>query len=576
MGTKVILSCAAKVLAAVFFTACSLDAGVPVEGNLVPLQLSLSLQSAPETRSVVEVTQSNQLFRGIQDIVLLPFSKEGVVSAGDRVLGPCDNLENIIDLRAGNNSCLYERKWVPRGTASFLFFGKARPYSGRKSVEGSLLSSGFTEGTAGEIAFSPDPILSEEPSSEKIQVILDWLNRVAQSVYGSYYWSSLNSNNYYYGELANIFSSFTNGGNIMAGSSESLRRMVSIIYDRVEAVPNRNTTVRYLKAVILNNILSNGVTRYNGTLSLPGTMSGYPGDGLPEGAAAIRWNGSRFVAGEDTGALLSRLDRFCYPMSLWYYVNSRINTTTNDSNTYLYLNDNVYGGSTYDTWSKVLGVYEHSPGVVEPETLGAALVDPVKYGVGMLEVTLKKSQGNWLVDRSGTYVSVGGTMFPLNGIIVGEQRVQGFNFSPIGEEDYSLYDTEFSGQSYLSSTAAENPIQTLVLESVEDAVIHFALEFINNSSSSFAGATGNILPGSNFYLFGNLRLDDLPDEQRIRDGELVRKVFEKDRKVSVSVWVTSLRDAYNNVPDMRDPQLQLGVVADIDWLMPEPAEIPLF
>ena len=37
-----------------------------------------------------------------------------------------------------------------------------------------------------------------------------------------------------------------------------------------------------------------------------------------------------------------------------------------------------------------------------------------------------------------------------------------------------------------------------------------------------------------------------------------------------------LAKAYNVVPELRDPQLQIGIEAVMDWVQVTPAEIPMY
>ena len=39
--------------------------------------------------------------------------------------------------------------------------------------------------------------------------------------------------------------------------------------------------------------------------------------------------------------------------------------------------------------------------------------------------------------------------------------------------------------------------------------------------------------------------------------------------------MNDLANAYNTVPDLRDPQLELGVVAEMDWIQVTPGGIKL-
>ncbi|MDI9551134.1 MAG: hypothetical protein QM324_05440 [Bacteroidota bacterium] len=553
----------------------------------VPVLFSLSLPASPATRATDEVTQVDSVFRGIENITLIPFATHGAIAAGDERLAHCDGLENITSLYPNNNSKLYERKWMPRYTSSFLFYGTANAISGKKEEDGSLIASGLDGKTPAEISFSPDPILQQPVSGETEAALLAYLNGIAYVEYTYWWWQTITSTWVEFiqdgpatSPLIDIFYTFTNQEKLMAGSSESLRSHVEWLYTELQSL-NLNwlsQRERNLRTAILNAILSQGVILdANSRIVFPTNMSGYPGDGLPAGSAAVRWDGSQFVAGEATGALLAQTDRYCYPIRLWYYTNSRINTTENESKTYSFLNNNVYSdGSTYSTWQMILSQYEKAPGSIRPETVGAALINPVQYGPGLLEITLNRLPTANLPDRNNQTVKVNHTLFPVTGLIIGGQRVQNFGFTPTGQEDYYIYDTKFSATAYLSNTVPAVPLRTLVLESIEDAVIHFAVELQNNTDQEFEGATGRILPGSRFYLLGKLDLNDLTDAERMREGVLVRRVFEQDRKTSVTLDVTTLANAYNAVPDLREPQLQIGVTAYIDWVMSTPAIVPLY
>jgi hypothetical protein len=102
--------------------------------------------------------------------------------------------------------------------------------------------------------------------------------------------------------------------------------------------------------------------------------------------------------------------------------------------------------------------------------------------------------------------------------------------------------------------------------------IHFALELTNNTGVDFEGATGTILDGSKFYLLGTLD----PKLASSKPDDMGNYVFYKAHRTPVTMIIDSLKDAYNSVPDLRDPQLQIGVVATIDWKMPTPPNIPLY
>ena len=81
-----------------------------------------------------------------------------------------------------------------------------------------------------------------------------------------------------------------------------------------------------------------------------------------------------------------------------------------------------------------------------------------------------------------------------------------------------------------------------------------ALEFLNNSGKAFRGNEGDLIPnGCKFYLVGKLEVNN------------PQKVFEQDKITTASFNIKSLKGAYNVVPDLRLPALELGLSVDLKW-----------
>jgi len=275
--------------------------------------------------------------------------------------------------------------------------------------------------------------------------------------------------------------------------------------------------------------------------------------------------------------MLAPIDHYCYPIGLWYYANSNIRTS--ESRDYASLSSVYTGTEAATSWTGTDGVlskYSPTNGFVGHRTLSIALEKPVRYAVGMLELTLQKTSSADLRDYLHHVVEVNGTQFPVTGLILGGQEPQSFDFTASGSEAFYVYDTCFDNQAYLSSTQNTVPLRTLAVESAREAIIHFALELQNNGATSFVGATGRVLPGSKFYLLGELNLASLSQEERTIDGEFRDKVFEKNRKTVANVSVTSLRDAYTIIPDLRQPQLQIGLSVQFNWTLSTPTNVPIF
>ena len=106
-------------------------------------------------------------------------------------------------------------------------------------------------------------------------------------------------------------------------------------------------------------------------------------------------------------------------------------------------------------------------------------------------------------------------------------------------------------------------VPTLVLETAVDKPVHFALEFKNTTGYTRYCQQGDILPRCKFYLAGTL------------DPPIGGSVFSQDHKTTVSIRIESLRNAYNTVPDLHDPQLEIGIETEMKWTQITPQSIIL-
>ena len=103
--------------------------------------------------------------------------------------------------------------------------------------------------------------------------------------------------------------------------------------------------------------------------------------------------------------------------------------------------------------------------------------------------------------------------------------------------------------------------------------VHYALEFQNNSGSAFYGVNGcTINPGSKFYLIGILNLQEATNNT----GETISSVFLQDHITEAVITVKGLAKSYNTVPELRDPQLEIGVQTEMKWVESTPAHIPMY
>lgn len=319
-------------------------------------------------------------------------------------------------------------------------------------------------------------------------------------------------------------------------------------------------------------------------------LRGFPGNmGLPEGCVAIQWDGSKFVViSEGTYDIhLAPMDRFCYPPSLWYYVNSQVSVAkmlgSEASESVAESNIAAWYKNTSAAWSNILDQYnagERRLGpVVKKGAVSVAINDPMQYGVALLKLNLAKTTSSILEDKDHADVNVNNSNFPMTAVIVAGQHKQNFDFSPLTGNEYYVYDnmplSETRGTlSWItnSGSVTNSPSYTMLLQSLQEEDVIICIEFQNNSNTTFRGETGYIVPGSKFYMYGRIEYNNGTGV----DKSLVKSVFQQDYITEVTLNVNSLEHAYNCIPDLQDPQLEVGVEISVDWILATPTNVPLY
>jgi hypothetical protein len=304
--------------------------------------------------------------------------------------------------------------------------------------------------------------------------------------------------------------------------------------------------------------------------------NGFPASiGLPDGAAVIRWSDAAFKPQVITTTLadINGIDRYAYPAELYYYGNSRIRTSSIDKRKEKY---------TDREWTAILNDYEYADGVVSTSTTSVAIKEPLQYGVAHVQIILKKTDSSTLKDADGTDIPVetlGFANFPVTGIVIGGQLPVGFDFTPTtaypvySEADMKfIYDNQLPMPTlYLSSSAdATQPINTLALQTYDNKKVPVALEFMNKSGMDFKGLGGSVLNGTKFYLVGEIDPEQFKDDSRT---EIRDRVFTQDYTTTLNIKVTGLEKAYNVVPNLLSPRLEMGIELVPKWVATTPDEV---
>lgn len=398
---------------------------------------------------------------------------------------------------------------------------------------------------------------------------------------------------------------------VMAGSSVNIVAHVNSLLDKLNHTTyEEGTAEATLKESIINNIEK---TSYSKTIDetsrtmtltfenhqLKGFGFIYPNIGLPDGAAALRWVKSEtsseyeFEPRIETTTLdnINNISRFSYPAELFYYVNSRIDTSNRT------VGEEVYNSSP--NWAAVCSQYQYQPGTVTIDTKSVAIHDPLQYAVGRLKMTMvAETTTKTLKDAADISVPLTNPetnepSFPLTGVIVCNQHPVDFNFKPVlvngvasHVDDRFIYDSQVKKSDntycYLTTTEESDIPSTLVLQTYDTGEgndkkgseeVTIVMEFLNQSGQAFEGKNCIIYPDTKFYLIG--KVDPLEATSSTETPESKGRVFTQDHVTTVNTKVQSLANAYNVLPDLIGGRLELGVELVSSWVQAETTNVIL-
>ncbi len=319
-------------------------------------------------------------------------------------------------------------------------------------------------------------------------------------------------------------------------------------------------------------------------------MINYPNDiELPDGVARMMYNKTnhRFEmkmtsvdnltnAKEDFYRAFGVTDvyAFAYPLPLYYRGVSMIKTSEEKEE------EHYVDGEA--EWSEILSQYDDGTEVVN-STKSVVMTDPVQYGVARLDINVRTSGENLLDGEKNANhkVLIGSNNFPITSVLISGQRAVGWDFNPIkeGEDltEYVVYDRHVNSDIYLTHLTGDEYVpvtSTLVLpssaysSSVEEAQqqVRVAIECENKSGVVFTGVNGQLIAQNcKFYLIGQLPLSELTEGKRF---------FQQDHVTTLNLTVNSLENAYNTIPNLRAPLLELGIVID-NWILATPTNVKL-
>lgn len=624
---------------ALSMAACSSDDEVaqqPQDLGVVKTSFNISVPGSPKTRMSdyrvqYHATGEDPTFLGIDSIELIPFGKGGEIAASDVRLGanltlgmtgatPAIQKNNSINALNpnGTRSQYYRDVEVPIGTKSFLFYGRAPQKAAIADatidqINGCLFkkSAGLTDQTPATMEFQLRNIYTAKTTPTLAQNLVDYLNSIANAS------NTVDGTTYKWSDATNMYNGMYNAFITMkAGASANVQALVQRLYNELKDV--ENSTATGIKNAITNSTYVSAVST-DGVLTFTNDVGGdlktkancYPASlNLPDGAAIIGWNPDAETPGFEVkttptnlGLSVAALTDYTYPASLYYRGNSQISVDNQNTHAADYTSTDVTSwdamdGTAYASTS-LLGKYPTHQGTVAINTKSIAIEEQIQYAVARLDLQVGATTANlpyntteWDAtanEGAGAYVNktvaVGTDAFQVTGILVGGQKAVDFEFHPIANATAkTIYDNQIvtetadaytAATKYLSTTMAD-VMRTLVLECDDDEV-KFAIEFKNNSGVDFVGRDGIVANGCKFYLIGAIKKNPGEGEGTVTyptSGQ-VSKIFLQDYYTTVKASVSSLVNAYNVIPDLRAPKLELGLSVDLTWQQANTYEVPL-
>ena len=580
---------AIALVGAVGFTACSSDDDLTApqnptfDGESVKTQFAINIPYAggKDTRMSEDATQgdgASASFNGMQSIYLLPLTATG---SGASTFNSIIPLPAFTGFEVGSsNYKLYNDVNVPVGTTHFLFYGiggQTIPSDASGKFANGILNSTLpTTASAGDVKFNLERILTGTEFRTPQTKLLDVLNNVAKANIdeGTKKWSHQLAGT----DLGDLYASYTT---LKGGSANSIKLTMEELYNAVNglataaAESDEKNIAKAIQGAIDDYFTVNGnAAPYTLTwnISDPSNIASYPTNlNVPEGAAQVKWNDGKSAFEYVTNATVGASDKtlnvynLCYPASLAYFVNTPLKATTEK---------NVTWPNTAINWKN-----EQWTGwddAVDASTQTVALKDNIQYGVANLNTTVT-CKTSTLEDNASEiaknkysanqHIVVPKDGFKVTGLLVGGQPdFASWDMTPFDNNfTMTVYDNSLT-DIYAKYNAVSNKNYTLLLDNTatDHKTVNIALELENNSGSDFYGVDGKIANGAKFYLVAQLNPTAGTGVTQ-PGGTTLNDVFVQDYVTTANLTITSLKNAYVTIPDLRASELVLGLSVDLTW-----------
>lgn len=511
----------------------------PPTAQQVEMLMSLD-NRATKPRQAPANTHRAATFQGMELLVAIPFHTNGqAVAATDAPL---------IDLVGANqesngieeHSTYYVSHCsLMTGTDRMLVYGKSKPSSNNKAVNGELSALPTIRTVLDSIRFSLTSIRNTTEVHAEANALATYMTNIAKAEG----WSTSED-----ATLKSYYRDFTrtnaDGSGLMSGSAAHIKAFVAVLRAQLAG---RNDAVSEAIKTAINDNSSIADNTYPRSI------------GLPDGAAVIRWMGNNFSVRTTTTTLdnINGINRYTYPAELMFFTDSPIRTSAEEVSKTIYQ-------TTDKLWSAFLDENYNGTTAVSTNTVAVAVENPLQYGVANLRLTLSGMSPTLKDAKEIAVADADMTHLPLRGVVIGGQHTVGYNMKPQGEQ------TDVDGRFiYETNIESGNSINTLVLQSYDLEKVPVILEFENNTGNAFAGKDGTVYPGTRFYLIGMI------DPAGQGTGAYANRVFTQDYTTTMSMSITSLANAYTSMPDLLAPRLEVGVQVITKWVQATTTNVEL-
>lgn len=552
----------------------------PGETKAVKTQFALNIPRANGgTRMSGDNAQANKNFLGMEDIRMYSFKGEPTASSTSTATFTLANIASGISETA--SSKIYSDVSVPVGTTHFLFYAHApQGTTDAKKFELGVLD--FTAPTTDATAtngISAALVAVKKEDTDSPKALLQILNGVA----GVNGWATAGADT----KLGKLYTQYIKA---KAGSANSIRFTLQSLYNSLSGVISAADDAQKTVAENIRKEIDKSFTPNTGTdgyvtlaYKATGDVSKYPNNiNLPDGAVQLTFGTDKQFAyaaeSNLTGIQNLNASNVCFPASIYYFQSSDLAATAVELDASKWpTSTNAWTGTTAPWLKDANSLAAGWTASVQPTTRSIAMRQNINYGVANLATTVKCGAAS-LPDNTGLTVTdpseFAGTVavpeagFSVTGLLIGGQPTKvGFDFQPTSDAEYvqTVYDKNLTG--IVAKNGVASAVNyTIVLPNdkgrgvADQNKVNVAIELTNNSGVAFRGQDGIIPDGGKFYLVGQLN----PDAKTI-EGVTNPAVFMSDYKTTMNLTITSLKNAYNTIPDLRSTKLQLGLSVDLDW-----------